>query len=76
MDVGAFARKKCPCCNNPWNESSDESVSSASINRFSCGPCLKDDKGYSGLDPSNIGKIRIAFLHDLINIFNTMTVHF
>lgn len=41
--VGAFASKKCLCCNNPWN--GIEGV---------CNPCSKDNKGFTGLDIDNI----------------------
>ena len=50
-EVGAFARKKCPCCNNPWNLA-EESGSTTHI--YACSPCLQDNKGFKGLDPNNI----------------------
>jgi putative endopeptidase len=44
---GAFARDfKCACCSNPWNQPEDANVAI-------CSPCLKDSKGFSGLDPDN-----------------------
>lgn len=46
---GAFGKPfKCLCCKNPWNES-DSDASGA----FLCNPCLTDDKGYTGIDPTN-----------------------
>ena len=58
-EVGAFARRKCPCCNNPWSAASEEtkeggSTPMASLPSLPCDPCLADNKGFSGLDPSNI----------------------
>jgi predicted metalloendopeptidase len=47
---GDFGRRKCPCCNNPWNANDvtiDGSVDSI------CKPCLSDSKGYTGIDPEN-----------------------
>lgn len=38
---------KCPCCENPWNQ--DDS----GLGSFVCAPCIKDDKGVPGLDPTN-----------------------
>lgn len=49
-EVGAFAKRKCPCCNNPWNIG--DSVGDQSLTPV-CTPCLGDDKGYKGLDPAN-----------------------
>ena len=47
---GAFAKKfQCPCCNNPWNQSESADY----VATFYCSPCLADDKGYKGIDPSN-----------------------
>lgn len=53
-EIGAFARRKCPCCNNPWNVSDDGGDPIALSSGFSCSPCLNDNKGYKGLDPNNI----------------------
>ncbi len=49
--VGAFAKHfRCNCCNNPWNlDTLSESQSSIEI----CGPCLGNNQGFSGIDPSN-----------------------
>jgi putative endopeptidase len=59
-EVGAFAKgRKCPCCNNPWNGIEDAdiilgSTMNKNVNMLSCEPCLADNKGYKGLDPSNM----------------------
>jgi hypothetical protein len=46
---GAFGKRfKCPCCNNPWNQTDE-----GSIGTIFCDPCLADDKGYQGIDPKN-----------------------
>jgi hypothetical protein len=45
---GAFASRKCPCCNNPWN------VADYDTSSFSCTPCRDDTKGFKGIDPANI----------------------
>lgn len=56
---GAFAKKfRCLCCNNPWNQSNDDSIggsssASGALATFYCAPCLTDDKGYAGIDPNN-----------------------
>lgn len=55
-EVGAFARRKCPCCNNPWNLADGDSNEGS---RFSCVPCLEDNKGFKGLDPANIGVMSV-----------------
>ena len=53
---GNFAKfDKCPCCRNPWNQSSDEQDSSF----IACGSCLVDTKGYSGIDPSNFDNTKL-----------------
>jgi putative endopeptidase len=60
---GAFAKSfQCPCCKNPWNQNQSDSTAVASgfvgspnpTNVIACGPCLSDNKGFSGLDPANI----------------------
>ncbi len=59
---GAFARHfRCNCCNNPWNQSVEDSSNANTSNDNSsksssieiCNPCLTDNKGYSGIDPNN-----------------------
>lgn len=51
---GAFAKAvKCPCCNNPWNQSSEDSTTTTSTAAGICNPCLTDNKGYKGIDPDN-----------------------
>ena len=49
---GSFGRRvKCPCCANPWDQTEDShNVPNANA---VCAPCLVDNKGYSGIDPSN-----------------------
>ena len=37
----------CPCCNNPWAQPADSFC-------FSCEVCVADDKGTTGVDPSNM----------------------
>lgn len=55
---GSFAKHfKCPCCSNPWNNADDnvqikDNEQSTSVS-IPCDPCLRDDKGYSGIDPDN-----------------------
>ena len=45
---GAFGRReKCPCCNNPWDQSTDAG------SLFVCNPCFQEDKSSRGLDPAN-----------------------
>lgn len=50
---GAFAKNlKCPCCQNPWNQG--DSLNNTTDTTFiACQPCLSDNKGFKGLDPSN-----------------------
>jgi hypothetical protein len=51
---GAFARHfRCNCCNNPWNQTSEDSNAQPSPSIEICNPCLTDNKGYSGIDPNN-----------------------
>lgn len=66
MDTpGAFAKAfKCPCCKNPWNICNEDNNSNKqsgegflssppSGSLLPCQPCLSDNKGFSGIDPSN-----------------------
>lgn len=57
---GAFARHfRCNCCNNPWNQSSEDVSANSSWKTTTaglieiCNPCLADNKGYTGIDPNN-----------------------
>lgn len=60
---GAFARAfKCDCCRNPWN-AEDATVASKPVQGSVqlCEPCLADNKGYTGIDPSNFdASVRVA----------------
>jgi len=46
--IGAFAKKKCECCKNPWN------VDDSNVSSLICTPCLNDDKGFAGINIENI----------------------
>lgn len=52
---GAFAKNfQCECCKNPWNvEDTNAPTSSVPASLILCAPCLTDNKGYSGVDPTN-----------------------
>ena len=46
--VAAFADLSCPCCNNPWSRAPEAEFS------LSCGACVEDDGGVTGIDPKNL----------------------